>query len=286
MGSWGETCMISKLPIQYKDRVKIIIFYNKSVFYNKDYTKTNLLNRSGFISTSGLIPAFFQIDGVYEDSGIPLIEENFNTEIIFNFIKEKFKSKIKANNEEIEDWDLSDILLGIERGDGKYSCENTNQWYPFDLSFTMIREDIWNSTVEFMKTQPISDWRIGGSNMENWCKRTFKEEIDTIEKIKITTDMNKKWGLTMNDFRLFQGNNTNFWCRIPYENYLSNNIHKNDNIFKLWSEFEYINTFIEEGRIGWTITSSKGSQDGKYEFNKFLAEKIIEICDKNIENYE
>lgn len=313
MGCWNGTCMVSRLPILSNEKVKLVILYNSSAHYMKKYRSSNILNKSGFCNIGDILsPAFLPITGGYDEIGAieddgDEIKEDFNTKIIFNTLKERFTSKIKVEGKEIVDWTLNDIIRGIERGNS-YGCsqywnERTSEWLDFDLSSVLIREDVYNDIITQMKKIKVWDWKSGGeANLKKILTKRFNNEVEHIKKM-IDLDEKRKslsseeiienfkseyFSLLMCDDRIFRKGTgeTSFMNGVAYERYLYDNINNKkirDNIFKQWSEYNYIQYFLDGSRLSWMIQAGKGSQDTNWKYNKFLSKIIIDVCDKKIE---
>ena len=183
MGCWNGTCMISNLPIQQGEKIKLVLLRN-------GISSKNLFNSSGYVYSHDIFtPSFFPLTGVYNDYGmIEVVDEDWNHKLIEDHFKKLFGEKIIVNGETKENWNLIDVLNGVERNDLKYygkpnkeqlerkamaieavkvydkqgysSKKIEREWQELaemnvdemlrqaNLSFVMIKEDVWNHICE------------------------------------------------------------------------------------------------------------------------------------------
>lgn len=281
MGCWNETCMISSLPIRMGEKVKLL-------FLNNGRKK---ISGSSFVYPYDILkPSFLPIVGEYNNYGIienPI--EDWNYTFIEEFLKKKvFKDKIWVDNEEIKNWNLLDIIRGIEREKLEYfgkediikqlfTKSSVEEKQKSNLKFILIREDIWNHIVQNYKGEFINIFDEEPKNIYLSAKEYYKKE------------WNKK---SDREFRLMRGGiftNTCKWSflsGVEYEIFLNNNRSLENDIFNKWFEMNVIDSFISETRRSYMLQSGGGSQNDSFDEHKLLAEKIIEICDLNKENYE
>jgi len=284
MGSWNGTCMLSNLPIEVGDKIKLILL--------KDKFGLHELKRSGGYVYSDEIfkPVYLPISGVYDDYGcIEKIVEDSNYKLIEESLKKQLGDVITVGSKRFEDnnYVLKDIIKGIERGSLKYigvdkdeikekkfakfmydhiierdSClDPTNEYLLskinmdvsnrerlLNMTFVMIREDVWNHVIK------------------------YNNECDSIEEIE-----------NLSEYILNDG--AKILKKQMYKNFLDiASKEVGDEILKTWYEFSSINLFVSLSRIGYMPQAGKGSQYSSFNLNKMLAEKIIEICDENIED--
>ncbi len=307
MGSWNGTCMVTRLPILYGEKVKLFLLYNQNVEYSRKYNEISVLNKSSMVYSNEMLnPAFYPISGEYDDGGtIQYIVEDFNYKLIENYFKNKFGLKIKIKNDRIiENWSLVDVIEGIERGrchdtDPSYWSEQTQTWIPFDLSFTLIRDDVYEHIGEKMLSESFSNWKHRGT-VEKMLVDEFNDELEFIKKleaIKESKDIEAMKNhffetISRSDNRIFRKgvDGTSFLLKAQdYENILADNI-KDDafvkEVYKMWSTYKCLEIFMSDARISWMVQSGGGSQDSSWELTKMLAEKVIDICNKKIAEYE
>src|SRR6478735_181127 len=259
MGSWLQTCMISNLPIDWDEKVKVI-------FLEKNIDNID----SGCYPTCYYKPIHVPLDGIYNDYGYDIsIEKNYNYDIILNYFKEILGDKIIINDKEIENYDLSIILKGIERKELKL-LENYN--------YVLIKENIWNiisniPLINYYWKKSISD--ICLEKFNNW-----KEDAKACTECQENYEKTKIYGKIpyIRNFMNPDGESYPWfliYSKMIFENVDINNI---EDLFKKWRDFVIVNTYMEETKNCWRLTSGKGSQTYAWELHKMLAEKIIDIC--------
>jgi hypothetical protein len=184
--------MISNLPIISGDKIKL-------VFLQKGYNDNDVIGQSGYAYSTGILcPAFLPITGEYNDYGnIENIEEDWNYEKIESTLKEKFGDVIFVEKDnEIKDWKLTDLIDGIERSGSytpqpKYHSSKQSKRLDCDLSFVMIRQDVWDLCVE-MQSKNEDYWNPDRTkdkdlpyqiNGENFGNRIFGLFIESIKKV-------------------------------------------------------------------------------------------------------
>jgi len=264
--------MISNLPILAGEDVKLVILYNP---YNTE--NLNLLTKSSDI----LKPAFFDIDGKYDDYGtIEDIKEDFNFLSIFKFLKEKHTSLFIEDYKgikEIKDWTMIDFISGIERGHLK----------DIGYSFVLIRKDIWDFIVKNHKEDKyVYDEKNSYElDINEWCNKEFYEYIKIIENIEKLKEEKKYTEAMLASFNLrdkikFQARN----FQVIDKEILENEEFKNS-LFTSWKEMMIIESFLNSIRKGWMIQTGAGSQSSEWNSYILLSNKINEICEEKI-NYE
>ncbi len=308
MGCWNGTCMVTRLPILFGEKVKLFLLFNKNVEYCSKYDEVSVLNTSGIVSSNSMLtPAFFPISGEYDDYGsVEEIVEDLNYSIILKVLKEKFGSKIKIDmGDVLEDWSLYDVIKGIERGGCRdapsYWVEKTQEWMPFDLSFVLIRDDVYNFLAESMLSVKILSWKHKGmTELNTVLKDAFNEEVVYLEEKKRVMKSKNEEKITnflFGDFssydkRIFTkgGDGTSYLLKgheyqdMFYKNIEDKNIH--NEVYKMWADYKCLETFMESARIAWVIQSGGGSQEASWELTKMLAEKVVMICNEKKAEYE
>lgn len=300
MGCWNSTCMISNLPIMPGEKIKIIFLGNKHL---NNYE--SVINRSAYTNVDDILcPITLAITGEYNYYGTI---ENCTKDWNYNFIESEMKKQFGPIRVQFEgtkeNWTLLDIIKGIERG--TIETNVNDEWYPLNLSWVMIREDIWNFAIEIEDLKAYS-----------WDKNTIGETIKSkffgsLDRLKAHTEYFKKlieWcksGEPKDSKPTYvSSEDINPFLELPvysvtgkkldhlvdYTDYMRLSI-KNDaiiqEIYKGWSELEYIKYLLNGVRKGWMIQPGAGSQNDDWDYNKLLAQKIINICDEKInESYE
>lgn len=256
MGCWSSTCMISNLPISYQDEIKLIILKPRNNI-------PSIIGCSGYVYSNDLLdPAFFQLSGTYNDYGlIENIEKDWNYELIENYCKKTYGKKIFIDRKTEEDWDLLKFLRGIEREGMKDEKDE-----PINLSFVMIRKDIW----DFI------------------CKKS-KKTIDFYQKKFDEYFKNEKFGDLFIQFNnLFFGHKLADPCFLASEEYTDFVFQKENRkkVFDLWIDLQLINNFIIHNRRGWMIQPGQGSQTENWQEAISFSEEIIKIAKNKIKQYQ
>jgi hypothetical protein len=285
MGCWNGTCMISNLPILSRDKIKLVILQKG---YNSNFNSS-----SGYVYSSDLFsPAFLPISGSYNDYGmIENIIEDWNYSIIEEHLIKKFGKTIRADRKEKENWNLMDFLKGIERSSLSHSdplqyLDEYDILKDCNLSFVMIREDIWNECVNNQL-----------NNGEYWNFEEREEGKDIPYYINGHKYLNKLFdnfeeGLSNPDIfhpreYVFSGmgpDSTKPLLGNP--NYIKycKSITDLTDVRKQWIELTSINSIISNLHKGWVVQPGAGCQNTDWETHIFLSETIIKICEFNLED--
>ena len=115
MGCWNGTCMISNLPIIYGDEIKLVLI-------RKSYSFDRLKVSGGYVYPSdAFTPSFLPINGKYNDYGmIENVDEDWNYNLIENVYKDILSDEIIVDGNKKTEWNLIDVLKGIERNDIRF----------------------------------------------------------------------------------------------------------------------------------------------------------------------
>ena len=346
MGCWNGTCMISNLPIQQGDRIKLVLLRTA-------ISSTRLFNSSGYVYSHDIFtPSFFPITGVYNDYGmIEGVEEDWNYQLIELYFKELFGDKIIADGETKENWTLIDVLDGVERHDLKYFGRPTREdiqrkamaeeamkvygetgfssekvekeWRDLaemntdeklraaDLSFVMIREDIWNHIAENYVGEFYNRDAKGVKDPDfyltakKYCRIEFEKGIVRTEKLaglmKISderTNPNQEEILEAHkeliellssgfSMGIFTRQNLDFIEPKLYDVIaIGGDKERREDMLKRYTEFTCISSFMSETRRGWMIQAGAGSQHDGWNTHMMLSKKITELCEEKIKEYE
>lgn len=239
MGSWNETCMITNLPITYGDRVKFFLLKSKG-------TKS--------------VPLFYPISGLYDDyGGIEFIDQDWNYHFVTEFLKEKNQSIDNVDN-----FRLEDFLEAIVRETFKVKY-NTNE--DSELSYVMIRGDIWNGIIENQINLKLY-WDEENNkeiDAKTYCNKKIEKSINTYQKWKVI------------DKEIFFEQDKHPYFTNEYILYFLNNINTNNQFKKDNIEFFIINYFLESIRKTWMIQPGKGSQNSNIEPYLLLCDIIKKV---------
>lgn len=288
MGCWNATCMTSGLPIVYGDDVVMFVICEAGGTWGAEcycHAEANLLSQ----------PIF----GKYDDyGGIEEIQENEETNSLFEFLKEKLVPSY--GNELGVDTDnqyhhfkqsntLSEILNGcIERG---YAAINKFHYYmktnvKMGVTNTFILREIWDKIIDEYGNTTRNSYDIYTQKMvPRTTREIFEAEFVKIDEIhekfeKITKD----GGMTPDDIKFFQ-----------QEQERSNNpLYRWDGWkgmdVSLLSKETIIDmmifvSFLERARINLRPTTGKGSQSANYNLNEKLADWTKSIATRKIKEY-
>lgn len=188
------------------------------------------------------------------------------------------------------------MLKGIER-----SCDSRPFQYfsigfiDCELSFVMIRQDIWDSCVKIAKKY-IEFWNP--LKMTNDDK-SIPYEISSQKYTDCMFDIFLK-ELEMDPWELFKKieksdvfHYTNFgeprMSDVDYRKICSEKKTDKsflDNVKKQWSEYQMIERFLSYIRKGWMIQAGAGSQNDDWQMHSDLSKTIMKICKGKIEEEE
>jgi len=304
--------MISNLPIIAGDKIKL-------VFLQAGFNKQSILGQSGYVYSTGLLsPAFLAISGKYDDYGsIEDVDEDWNYKVIESTLKEKFGNVIITDDEEFKDWGLLDLIRGIERAG---SFRNQPQYYDLsktactdkgkvpdmnsekkdcDLSWVMIRQDVWDMCVD-LQSKSLDYWNIkrgedktlpyyiSGSDFGD---RTFDAFIQKIKKV-FTDPVEQMRHELMSDLGIdhifgSHGRDSKL-LMFDYKSLCKKNRDDDEflgDIKKKWFEQIMIEDCISNLRKGWVIQPGGGSQAQDWELYKKFNIGLNSICDIKLEEY-
>jgi len=309
MGSWNATCMISNLPILSGERIKLV------------FLKSNIkggLSQSCYVYPSGIMAsAFLPISGEYNDYGsIENIDKDWNYDLIEKTLQKRYK-EILVDKKPLTEFNLEDIIHGLERGSwggfktkkNKTLFEKESEDFEIDdLCYAMIREDVWNAVCEQHKGEFWNDNKEETARNEyyitakEWCRRKYnialeglKELLEINERDQDSKTDEEKLELMKLQYniqykiRLFDDIGENGKLVIGWTEYQAKFKEKNadrDSMFKMWSELTIIHSFLTDTRKGWMIQSGAGSQHQEWKTYKLLNKIVDAICDKKINEEE
>ena len=289
---------------------------------NSGYCYSNDLLSPGFFAISGVYNDYGGIEDIEEDWNYKVIEEFFQTK----YSKVKCEGNILENptlpqileaieREEFEIFTEGDKRMkemavkameaykdtpkAQEHWKDIAEMDVSEKWEKSTYSAVMIRQDIWDSIVNREGGEDYwndekdevdeNGERVYYISAQEWTKRTFKKEIDKIDKLieEYGIDdelmlMELKYNKIFNDSYAGSGKLS---AVSPYSKLL---IEKDlrDNIEKQWSENTAISSFIGSTRRGWMIQPGKGSQHDGWKEHMHVAQTILDICKNKIKEYE
>ena len=321
MGCWNGTCMISNLPIISGEKIKLILLHShyglKSVLNTSAYCYPNGILTPAFLALSGEYNDYGGIENMEEDWNYNVI-----TKILKESFGEKIKTDGRITEEDwiledalegIERGNLS--YFGVLESDiarkkmgeegikiykqskgwammdekSKKGWEDianldvSKKWRNADLSFAMIRQDIWNYVCSMYRELPVYDRErenkssYGEIPYHQSLERDFARESGGINGL--LSKVNDKLLEFNSIFNPSYAGSGKLWGIKTYTKYMFDaSLDEKVNIFKLWSEQNYVDSCLSHTRKGWMIQSGAGSQSDCWEDYIKLSEKIIQIC--------
>lgn len=178
MGCWNGTCGLSKLPILYGQKCKLIFLLN-------DNTGQEL--GGGFCYPTDLrMIHSFPLSGTYNYYGcLEKIEENWYSKFFLeSFIKDvengdiKIKSKESGGKSPIKS--LEKVVNAVERGlvtkkHIQYTKDGKGNDIFIPMTFMLILEDVYNSAINIMK-----EYKSGYES--KWVHDKISESMTTIDE--------------------------------------------------------------------------------------------------------
>lgn len=337
MGCWNGTCMISNLPINVGDRTKLVLIRKSSgaarLNNSSGYVYSTDVFTPSFFPLTGLYDDYGMIESIEKDWNYYLIEKYF---------KQLFGEKIIADGETKTDWTLFDVLNGIERHDLKYygkpdkeqlrrkamaerACEVYDKqgyssdrvkkewedlknmdvsetWRIADVSFVLIREDIWNHIAHTYKGEFYNRdaKRVDDPNfylsVKDWCAIEFQKGLLHVERMKKLLEEKENVDVRKEIMELLAtGGAMNIFTKQNLTDFIQPELYdaivvegdkkQRKDILERFTEFTAISAFLGEVRRGWMLQPGLGSQHDGWETHLMLAEKIVKICKEEIKEF-
>ncbi len=312
MGCWNGTCMISNLPIISGEDVKLVLLY-------RPYETLKELKSSAYCYPNGIFHVgAFALDAKYNDYGnVEDIVEDLNFKLVEKYFKEKYK-KIRVEKKELSEFNLYDILGGIERGslhvfsegdvyrkemaqkamkaykDMPDALEHWKEMANMDISpqwriptynMVMIRADVWNNICKEHKTEYYKDDEDRKTKddyyqtAQEWVDKRFRKYEEAQADSLASMFLIYDNPLNMGGYA---GGNFMFMYDLYYPA-LKNNIKF---FKKAFTEFMLIDSFLGATRKGWMVVSGAGSQSAAWESYQLLNKIVEEVCVKQRAEYE
>lgn len=141
MGCWSETCGVTQLPINYRDKVRLFILVHQA---------SPEIEGGGTCYANDIWAPFAPaIQGTYNDyGGIEDIVEDNSTEIILKKLKSIWVPFTKEYEDvpSVENMELGEALHFIERGYAKVTDSWKNKVH---VGMMMVLEDIYQTMIKF-----------------------------------------------------------------------------------------------------------------------------------------
>lgn len=162
MGSWNETCGISRLPIEQDDDVKIVFLVRKKCFGEGELA--SLFISSAFkegslgYSTDEWVPILFPLSAKYNDYGtIKSIKKDLANNLLTSYFQKANLYNI-SSLKKIEFSNLNDLFKLIEREEICISYQEENNFAFgiknnfYKLHYFFIHNNIYKSLINKKKT--------------------------------------------------------------------------------------------------------------------------------------
>jgi hypothetical protein len=256
MGSWNGTCGISKMPIQYGDRVKLVLLKP-----TKHYR--NVSTGSGFCNASDMYtPISLPITGEYNDYGC--IENIDEQPELFDLIIEALR--IPDRN------DIEDIIAGISNEE------------LVDISYMLIHESVYNIMIDITKETP------------HRYDNNYTTEMHRNDSVDILINYTIEYNKTLNDLRrgilkplefdIDYYNNDHYYRILPSVIRKLNDSDILKTIKKDIVDFMIFSEAISDARMFWSPQSGGGSQDLTYEYQIEIGKLAEQLRQKWNDEYD
>lgn len=258
MGSWNGTCGISKMPIRYGDRVKLVLL--KPTEYYKSVS-----TGSGFCNAADMYtPICLPITGEYNDYGC--IEDIDEQPELFDLIIKALRIPDRNN--------IEDIIAGISNNE----LEN--------ISYMLIHESVYNIMIDINKEIP--------HRYDNDCTVEMhrNESIDIL--INYKDNFNKMLDGLHNDtikpapleFDRDYYDNEHYYRILPSVVRELNDSDILKAIKKDMVNFLIFSEAISDARMFWSPQSGGGSQDLTYEYQIEIGKLAEQLRQKWNDEYD
>jgi hypothetical protein len=310
--------MISNLPILAGDKVKVVLLqkgYDGDTVLNKSgYVYSNGLLSPLTLPISAEYNDYGGVENIEDDWNSALVLGTLKRMF-------KSKLLLDDNEVEAGDWDLEKLIDGIERGsfnepamywgktrpselDGmldklpkeylekpewqKLVAEkamrdsNPEGWTPLNLSFVMIREDVWNETVKiglgtgeyYMESGFAKGGKWINTLFDSFDLKTKKSEDASIESF-------------YNPFTMGEGPRLkdDYVLQTLYIRALKENPGLAKDIKRQVIEFRMVSSMLSNLRKGWMVQPGAGSQHSGWESHLAFNNAIAAIAKAKYKEY-
>lgn len=256
MGSWNGTCGISKMPILYGDRVKLVLLKP-----TKHYRSVS--TGSGFCNASDMYtPICLPITGEYNDYGC--IENIDEQPELFDLIIKALR--IPDRN------DIEDIIAGISNNELE------------DISYMLIHESVYNIMLDINKEIP------------HRYDNNYTTEMHRNDSVDVLINYTIGYNKTLNDmsrgickpleFDIEYFNNDHYYRILPSVIRTLNDGDVLKTIKKDIVDFMIFNEAISDARMFWSPQSGGGSQDLTYEYQIEIGKLAEQLRQKWNDEYD
>lgn len=293
MGSWYQTCGVSRLPIRVGNHVVILILRQNDNISNIDITGDGFYNSETFC-----FPIFSPIRAIYNDYGdVKSIESNSFLEKEMNRIifdkglkLENIKDEVKAKSY----YKLEDIYKIIVNGGLK------------GHSIVMIHEDLFNCLINEMGRRKLYNsedltYRNFLLKSAEHCDSLLKE-LKRLSYIKEYQENHRLLDCDIEKLNNYEDikekleKHNIFYQKIfqPLNDFLDKSLKNqviNDfifeenkkNLIKIFIELILIKDVFYKSRMFWFPQPGIGSQNDEYMIHKVISNDTIYKCNKRIE---
>ena len=236
MGCWNGTCGISKMPIRYGERVKLVLLEP-----TKHYRSVS--TGSGFCNASDMYtPICLAITGEYNDYGC--IENIDEQPELFNLIIKGLRIPNRNN--------IEDIITGISNNELE------------DISYMLIHESVYNLIVDINKELPHR------YDTDYTTEMHRNDSVDIL--INYTIEYNKTlYNISQGIYKKIEFdkdyfNNDHYYRILPSVIRQLNDSDVLKTIKKDIVDFMIFSEAMSDARMFWSPQSGGGSQDLTYEY--------------------
>lgn len=273
MGSWDETCMLSHLPIQVGDNIKVIILIKKH--------NTPCAENINF--DDGYTPLTFPFDATYDDYG-GIADVNLPDYALKQlksanlFVSKQDAYKFTTVAQLIDDINQDCIYLKIKSS----KSETADEFLKLECVY--IHKELYDTLVNQMATRKPYHKTATLYDL-------YKEQYDAVKD---------KWLALMNDKKpnRFEKVNTQFMLESTFETqyyqpygFLKSIIHNDfvkpdtlDDFIDDVCKYKLFTHTLVEGRIGYITRCGTGSQCCSIFTQKIIAEFILKESQRKTED--
>lgn len=282
MGSWSEADMITQLPINYADKVRVFVLYNQSC----QKAERGWFGGGGTCySTDIWVPLGPGLRGKYNDyGGIEDSIEDLGSKIVLEQLKEGWeppaRHKWQKEYPPIETVVLEDAISVIERGGAFLKNRSMPR---AELGLTFILEDIYQ---DIMTYNPVDLYFVSGT----YRYMKYSESIDINFKewyeyqLRILSVPDASLADLLSDIALGLFNHTSiYFFKEPLRNMAKQQLpidHENvQEYLKHIKEMSTLSLVMSHGRKMWSPQSGKGSQNNEHDVYYLLNKSTTKIMD-------
>lgn len=267
MGSWYETCGVSKLPIVTDDEVVLILL-----------EKRKFPHKIGFYVDDIYAPISTPIYGKYDDDyGVIDCYTNKNTE---NYI---LNLKLMVDGKEKSFKDIDEFVKMLHYEDMQIS----DSFGDTDLAYFICHKKLFNMLIDNIKSRNNYEGKNYGENIDLFYKTYFK---DLQKKYSEASEDDKRFFFftqnidVLSDLDFFASRTSPTHFKKMIEKFIISDV--DDDTINEVIKIKLFSDALDCGRMGYFTTSGKGSQDREYFIHLIIAKFINEKCEEEWEKYK